>query len=168
MSNNKIWRNDDVSYETDLRSFQEVQRMFKKHIVLHTVALICNGIEKNPKLIEYINANNIDVQIHCWDHVDFPDDYEKMDRDMPKCIETIEKHFRHRPLVVYPPHNKSDAMVEEIAKNHGLTVSAKKVSLSQYIRFNGRVGEDVINFHSWCFDEVLQLSEALKIYSKLR
>ena len=163
-----IFRNDDVSYKTEVGQFEEVHKLFKKHIILHTVAIICNGIEKNPELIDYINKNNIDVQIHCWDHIDFTDDYDKMDADIPKCIETITRHFKHRPLVVYPPHNKADDRVAEIAKKHGLELSYKKVSLSQYIRFNGDTVEKVINFHSWALEEIKILEDAMKIYVSKR
>lgn len=168
-----IYRNDDVSWKTDLTQFAEVHKLFKEYIVLHTVALICKDIHKNPELIKFINANNIDVQIHCWEHIDFPDNYKKMETDLPKCIEVIKKHFRHPAITVYPPHNKSDKKVEAIAAKFGLKVSNQKVSLSQYIRFEGEPWpheetERVINWHSWSLPELLVLEEALKLYTSKR
>lgn len=163
-----IWRNDDVSYKTAVNQFDEVHKLFKEHITLHTIALICKDIEKNKPLIDYINTNNIEVQVHCWEHYDFTLEHEKLKIDLPKCVKAITKHFKHAPVTLFPPWNKTDATVEAIAKENGLSVSHKKVSLSQYIRFEGKVGEDVINFHSWAYSDIIVLEEALKLYSSLR
>ena len=163
-----IFRNDDLSFKTSVNQFEEVHKLFKKHIVLHTIAVICKDIQKNPELIAFINKNNIDVQVHCWDHYDFTLNHDELKVDLPKCVKAITKHFNHAPTTLYPPWNKSDAMVEEIAKENGLVVSNKKVSLSQYIRFEGNVEEDVINFHSWCLDEIMILEDALKLYVSKR
>jgi peptidoglycan/xylan/chitin deacetylase (PgdA/CDA1 family) len=163
-----IFRNDDVSYKTEVGQFEEVHKLFKKYIVLHTIAVICKDIQKNKELIDYINANNIDVQVHCWEHYDFTQNHDKLRKDLPKAIAVIEKHFKHRPTVLYPPWNKSDAIVEQIAAENGLTVSNQKISLSQFIRFEGNTREDVINFHSWALPEIIILEDALKLYTKNR
>lgn len=163
-----IFRNDDVSYKTEVGQFEEVHKLFKKHIVLHTIAVICKDIQKNQELIDYINRNNIDVQIHCWEHYDFTQNHDKLRADLPKAVKAITKYFRHPPITLYPPWNKSDEIVEQIAKENGLTLSNKKVSLSQYIRFEGKVEEDVINFHSWALPEIIVLEEALQLYVRNR
>jgi len=163
-----IFRNDDVSYKTEVGQFAEIQKLFKKEIILHTIALICKNIEKNPELITFINNNNIDVQIHCWEHYNFIENKKQLAADLPRCIKTIEKHFNHSPSIVYPPWNQSDDEVVKICEANGLQISKKKVSLSQYIRCEGDVEEDVINFHSWSYDEIIVLEKALKIYSKKR
>lgn len=164
-----IWRNDDISYKTELGQFECVHKLFKKYTVLHTIALICRDIEKNPELINFINANNIDVQIHCWEHKDFTQLLlVEVEDQFRKSIQTIQKYFKHRPTVFFPPWNKSNDAVECVAKEHGLTVSNQKVSLSQYIRTEGDVKESVINFHSWSLDEIKILEEALVIYNSKR
>lgn len=163
-----IWRNDDVSFKTEVGQFAEVHKLFKKHIVLHTIAVICKDIQKNPELIEYINTNNIDVQVHCWDHYDFTLNHDRLKTDLPKCIKAITKYFKHAPITLYPPWNKSDEIVEQIAKDNGLTVSNKKVSLSQYIRTEGDVAESVINFHSWSLPEIIDLDAALTLFVSKR
>jgi len=157
------WRNDDISHTTDLNKFKAVHELFKKYNVLHTVALICKDIQKAPELIKYINDNNIDVQVHAWEHEDFTvmNEY-KMQDQFKKSIACIKKYFKKKPTMFYPPWNKSDIIVEGIAAEFGLTVSNKKISLSQYLR--GATGE-VINFHSWS-DECVDLEEALKKYTK--
>lgn len=170
---NIIWRNDDVSFKTELGQFSEVQKLFKEYIVLHTIAVICKDIQKNPELIKFINENNIDVQIHAWEHYDFTENHDKLKSDLPKCVKAITKYFNHPPSVLYCPWNKSDETVEQIAKDNGLTVSTKKVSLSQFIRFEGgpwphEEEERVINWHSWSLPELLILEDALKLYVEIR
>ena len=129
-----IWRNDDVSYKTEVGQFAEVHKLFKKYTVLHTVAVICKDIKNNGELIRYINENNIDVQIHCYDHVDFTLLTEpQIKHQLTQCVEIISKHFK-----------------------------------SQYIRTDGDVAEDVINFHSWALPEIIILEDALKLYSTKR
>lgn len=163
-----IFRNDDVSYKTEVSQFEEVHKLFKKYTVLHTIALICRGIEKNPELIKYINDNNIDVQVHCWDHRELTRNPKATDEELKLCIETITTHFKHRPITLYPPWNKSNEQLETICALNGLTVSTQKISLSQYIRLNGQVREKVINFHSWAVPDILILEDALKLYSERR
>ncbi len=163
-----IWRNDDISYKTDVAQFEEVHKLFKKYTVLHTIALIVKDISKNQVLIDFINLNNIDVQIHCWEHYDLTQNTEQLKKDLPKCIHDIAKYFNHGPDTLYPPWNKSSVEVEQIAMDSGLTVSNKKVSLSQYIRFEGDPGCDVINFHSWALEDIVLLEDALKIYVSKR
>lgn len=164
-----IWRNDDVSYKTEVGQFAEVHKLFKQYTVLHTIAVICKDINKNYELIKYINENNIDVQIHCYAHIDFTLLTEpQIKHQLTQCIEIIGKYFKHKPTVFYPPWNKSNLLVESVAHKLGLTVLNKKVSLSQYIRTAGDVAEDVINFHSWALPEIIMLEDALKLYSTKR
>lgn len=167
--NAKVWRNDDVSHKTEVGQFEEVHKLFKQYTVLHTIAVICKDIEKNPELIKYINENNIDVQVHCWEHKDFTELSDaEIKAQLKQCITAIKKHFKHTPDTFYPPWNKADERVAKIAKGLGLTVSNTKVSLSQYIRTDGDVEERVINFHSWSLPEIIDLEAALKIYTEKR
>jgi len=163
-----IFRNDDVSYKTEVGQFEEVHKVFKRHTILHTIALICKDIDRNHELIDYINRNNIDVQVHCWEHYDMTLNLDKLREDLPKCNETITRLFKHPPMVLYPPWNKSSQDVERIAAENYLTVSNQKVSLSQYIRFEGHTKEMVINFHSWALEEIKILEDAMIIYNRRR
>jgi peptidoglycan/xylan/chitin deacetylase (PgdA/CDA1 family) len=159
-----IFRNDDVSHSTDLQQLKDVQALFDKYEVQHTIALICKDIQKSPELIKFINAHNIDVQVHAWGHTDFTKlTGEEIRVQFKKSIACIKKHFKKTPTVFYPPWNRSNELVETVAAEFGLTVSDKKISLSQYLRGATR---DVINFHSWS-DECKDLEPALKKYTSL-
>jgi hypothetical protein len=163
-----IFRDDDISYKTQVEQFEEVHKLFRKYLTLHTIALICKDITKNKELIKYINSNNIDAQVHCWEHYDFTQNTDKLKIDLPKCIKIITDNFNHPPLTLFPPWNKTNSEVGKIAEGNGLVVSNEKISLSQYIRFKGNVSNNVINFHSWALPDIVLLEEALQIYSSVR
>ena len=160
-----IYRDDDVSKDTDLKRFKEIHSLFIKYNVLHTVSLICAGIEKNMPLLKYLQqqkkAGTLDIQVHAWDHFDFTTNLPQVVIDLPKCVNAIKNFFAGTPDTLYPPWNKSSPDVEYIAWQNNLRVSNKKISLSQYLR---DVKGEVINWHYWA-DEVNQLEAALKKYT---
>jgi peptidoglycan/xylan/chitin deacetylase (PgdA/CDA1 family) len=155
-----IFRDDDISKDTDLKKFKAVRDLFNKYGVLHTVALICKDIEQNKPLLKYLKSQkNIDVQVHAWEHFNFQTDLPKLHEQLPLAVELVTKHF-NKPTVLYPPWNKSSIGVERIAWDNGLKVMADKISLSQYLR---GVKGNVINFHYWA-PECSDLEAALKKY----
>lgn len=163
-----IFRDDDISHTTDIALFKRVHKYFKDAVMMHTIALIVKDIETNPKLVEYIKRENIDVQIHCFTHYKLTEDIEQAELDIPLCIETIEKLFGERPTVLYPPWNNTTEELNELAESFGLKVSTKKISLDQYLRCDGEVDEEVINFHYWAQQETILLEPALKLYNSKR
>lgn len=157
-----IWRDDDLSKDTDLKKFKAVHELFNKYKVLHTVALICKDIEQNKPLLKYLKSQkNIDVQVHAFEHYDFQTNLQRLHEDLPKAIEIVTRHFK-KPTILYPPWNRSSIGVERIAWNNKLKVVSNKISLSQYLR---GVKGDVINFHYWS-DECEDLETALIKYTK--
>lgn len=156
-----IFRDDDVSKETNLKRFKQIHELFNKYKTIHTVSLICEGIESNKPLLKYLKSQkNIDVQIHAWTHFDFTSDIKRLYDELPQAIKIIETHFK-KPHTLYPPWNQSNIFVEKAAMTFGLKVSNKKISLSQYLK--GVRGE-VINFHYWS-EECNDLEAALKKYT---
>lgn len=161
-----IWRNDDVSLATNskekLKLFKDVHALFEKYKVKHTVSLIAKEIDKAKALVKFIKDNKIEVQVHAWNHQHYIDNIEQAKEDLPKAVEMIKKVFGKKPTIFYPPWNESSIELEEVAKENGLTVSNKKISLSQYLK--GVQGE-VVNFHYWA-PECEQLEEALQKYTE--
>lgn len=155
------WRDDDLSVTTKLADFKKIHSLFIKYKVPHTVTLICKDFDKNKSLVKYLKDSKIDVQIHAWDHFDYPKNIEQVKKDLPKCVAMVSNVFSKRPTTLYPPWNLSSPELEKVAKENGLTVSNKKISLSQYLR--GVEGE-VINFHGWS-DECKDLEAALIKYT---
>lgn len=158
-----IWRDDDISYLTKLEEFKQVQDIFDRNNTRHTIALICKDIEKNPELIDFILTKDIDVQIHCWEHLPLTEYHDKLIDHLSWSISTIQTLFGKRPTVLYPPWNKSDEMVVAKATDLGLQVSTQKITLSKYIQYKGKVSDEVINFHYWAYNEAMLLDTAMKI-----
>ncbi len=157
-----IWRDDDISHETDLTRFKQIHELFIKYKVRHTIALICKDIEKNPELIAYIRGSGFDIQVHCWEHIDLTlCSRDVLDYMIGKSVEKIKDLFYTTPTVLYTPWNKTNDIIEASAALYGLTVSTQKISIQNYLA--GKTGE-VINFHSWS-DECDQLEEALIKYT---
>lgn len=156
-----IFRDDDIGFHKGkLKRFKEVHSLFNKYGVNHTIAIVTKDIEKDKSLIKYIKSQkNINVQLHCHEHIDYSKDLQKLHENIPKAVEIATKLFS-KPTILYPPWNASSVGVERIAWRNGLRVSTNKISLSQYLK---GVKGDVVNFHYWS-DECELLEEALKKY----
>ena len=163
-----IWRDDDISISTDLAVLKPVHDIFKKHIVLHTVAVIAEDIGLNVELVEYLKRENFNVQLHCWKHYNLVENIDKLKTDIGKALETFENCGFERPTTLYPPWNITNNAVNCLLWDEfKLKVSNQKCSLSYYVAKNGNVGVDVVNFHYWD-GECKDLDEALKIYNARR
>jgi len=164
-----IFRDDDISVHTDLAVLKPVHDIFKKHLVMHTVAVIAKDIDMNTDLVMYLKKENFDVQLHCFEHYNFAEvDINKLDTDLLRSLNMFARCGIDRPTVLYPPWNITSHAVNVMAwDKHKLTVSNKKCSLSQYVKANGNVDVDVVNFHYWD-KECEDLDEALTIYNRLR
>jgi peptidoglycan/xylan/chitin deacetylase (PgdA/CDA1 family) len=161
-----IFRDDDIGFHAGssqkLKRFKEIHSLFNKYGVIHTIAIVTENIEKDKGLIKYIKTQkNIDVQLHCHEHIDYSKDLQKLQDHLPKAVEIASKLFS-KPTVLFPPWNASSIGVERIAWSNWLKVVTNKISLSQYMK---GVRGDVVNFHYWA-DECKDLEAALKKYTK--
>jgi peptidoglycan/xylan/chitin deacetylase (PgdA/CDA1 family) len=165
-----IFRDDDPSLFTRGEKFDQFvafHEVFNRYNVLHTIAMITRDIEKNVPLIEYIKCQkNIDVQLHCVDHIDFTQNHHQVEWQLRTAADDIERIFGKRPTVFYPTWNKTDAFVDAVAGKLGLKVSWKKITLDQFIRVGGDVAEDTINMHFWHYGDQVNLEPALSLYTR--
>lgn len=162
MTQQLIWRNDDLDFNTTAAQLQPIHALFQKYGVTHTVAVICKGLHKNPELIQYLKSTpGYDIQIHCWEHVDIT---EMGTSDIWYAIDSCLRVFKQcgfeRPTTIYPAWNKSTPILEKCANKFGLEVSNKKMSLSGYLKGQS---EGVVNFHYWA-EECVDLEAALSKY----
>lgn len=164
----KIFRDDDISLITNINQFVFVHQIFQRFRVTHTIAVILKDIEKNVELMAYLlsHRDEIDIQLHCWEHVDYNRLISQAD-DLTKCVREFTATFGNPPATWYPPWNSCDFRTAEVAKGCGLIPRPDKISLDQYIRKKGAVKEDTINFHYWYEPEVNDLYKALEIYTKM-
>lgn len=173
--NEIIWRDDDIGYahtahegkevmnqERIFYDFTRIDALFKKYRVKHTIAVIAKDLEKAQILCEYIKSNpHIDVQLHCWEHLHYPQHLDVFGSHLEKGINKIGMLFGKKPTVFYPPYNDVCQEMHTICKEYGLKLSHKKMSLDGYLRgYNA----DTINFHFWA-SECVDLEAALKKYT---
>lgn len=161
-----IWRDDDVGYGTKIATLRAVDDIFRRYGALHTIAVIASGIDRRPDLVDLILERRMAVQLHCWTHDDLTVE-PRAREDLARAVDLLESLFG-RPTVLYPPWNKTSPEVEAAASDLGLTVSATKISLEQYLRARGGVEEDTVNFHYWHVPDVVLLEPALAIARRRR
>ena len=136
-----------------LRADDILQRYGQKH----TVAIIASTL--TDKVAAAIRDRGMVAQLHCWDHDDLSIDADAV-AELPMAVARIEDMTDQRPTVLYPPWNRTSPMLEDAAAELGMTVSAKKISLTQYIK--GVRGLPV-NFHFWHEPDVNLLPKALAL-----
>lgn len=162
-----IWRDDDIWVKTKLEQLLAVDDCFQDVGVPHTIAVLAERIDAHPALVDAIKARGMIVQLHAWTHDDLAASAAAR-AALPGAVDLLTHVFGYRPTMLYPPWNRSNALLERTAHALGLTVSTKKVSLDQYLRFKGDVGEDTINFHYWDDHERELLPAALALYRQRR
>jgi peptidoglycan/xylan/chitin deacetylase (PgdA/CDA1 family) len=158
-----IWRDDDVGKDTRLADLIAIDDLFQTYRIPHTVAIMAEGMDTAPELVDFIIERQMLVELHCWTHHDLRYDHHRQRTNLAQAVAMIERLFGKRPTVLYPPWNRTNADVVKAAGALGLKVSTEKLSLAQYIRAGGDVAEDTINFHHWFVPEALLLERALSI-----
>ena len=162
-----IFRDDDIQKGTAIERFILVDSLFIKHKVIHTIAVICEGIEQHTELVKYINSHShIDVQLHCFNHIDFSKASEQeLHEQFSKGRSSIQNTFGVTPHTFYPPWNRANEKCIAIAAEYGLTVSTRKISFETYIIRNGVSEDKTINFHYW-HDDLNLIECALRIHKR--
>lgn len=167
-----IWRDDDIGAEqvtnagrlvagTNVDDLRAVDDVFQRYGVPHTIAIIARDFDQRQDLIDLIVERRMVAQLHCWTHDDLTLDARARD-DLALGVEMLERTVG-KPTVLYPPWNRSSPVVVEAARELGLTVSTRKISLPQFIRAGGDVSERVVNFHYWHIPDVVLLDQALRL-----
>lgn len=170
-----IFRDDDIAFnytahagsvimqqEQIFSKFYNVDKLFKKYDVTHTVAIIAHEIEQADLLVEYMrDSNHIDIQLHCWKHVHYPQHLKNFEYDIRFGKAKLEDIFGREVTTFYPPYNDVCQEMIDICKTIGIEISYDKMSLSGYLK--GQTKE-VVNFHYWA-DECIDLEPALKKYT---
>ncbi len=163
-----IWRDDDIWYKTTgpkLDRLLLVDDVFQRYQVPHTLAVLAARLDENMELVQAIKERHMIVQVHGWNHDDLSKDAQARAELLP-AVEMLEGLFGVRPTVLYPPWNRTCEALRETCETLGLTVSSRKLSLGQYIRFEGDLPDTTINFHFWDETEFAQIPPALALYRK--
>lgn len=166
-----IWRDDDILWGGDAASpagplarLAQVDDLFQKYGLTHTVAVLASTL--TPDVVALLKERRMDVQLHAWKHDDLSVSVEGRD-DLRKAVDRIEELFGKRPTTIYPPWNRTSTALERTARDMGLVVSRDKVSLGGYLDYAHVHRSLVINFHYWA-DEIAQLEPAMQLHARLR
>lgn len=159
-----IWRDDDILMpRQSLARLLAADDIFQRYGCLHTIAIIASTL--TPAVAAAIRERGMSAQLHCWAHDDLSTDAAAV-AQLPQAVARIEDMVGTRPTVLYPTWNKVSPMLLAKADELGLKVSWRKISLEQYIRCDGDVAENVVNWHYWHQPDVDQLEVALRIATR--
>jgi len=163
-----IFRDDDIGQWTKLQEFKKVHEVFMRYGVIHTIAVICNGLDKCDDLINYLKLkqSSFSVQLHCFDHLDFSTlSEQELNYQFTESLKMFELIGIEKPVTWFPPWNKINTQAIRVAESFGFKASWEKVSMEYYLRHNGDVGWPVVNFHSWYVPEQMLVEPCLKVYT---
>jgi peptidoglycan/xylan/chitin deacetylase (PgdA/CDA1 family) len=138
-----IYRNDGVCKDTSVKIIKHIHNQFLNHHKTHTISVICEGLEKNKELVDYINkTHNWDICIQGWEHTNYClQPKEKIADDLDWCILKIEKLFGVVPKKWYLPWNgwtrtsgfDKVPFVADIAFYHGVDVDTDCDHIAHFI-----------------------------------
>lgn len=166
-----IWRDDDILWGGDgqspagpLTRLTQVDDLFQKYGLIHTVAVLASSLTAD--VVALLKERRMDVQLHAWKHDDLSVDANARG-ELRQAVERVEELFGVRPTTLYPPWNRVSRPLYKAAKELGLAVSHEKVSLGSYLEYAHVHRDLVINFHYWA-DEIAMLEPAMQLHSRLR
>ncbi len=158
-----IWRDDDILWEDyGLDVLLKADDLFQQYGRLHTVAILADRL--TPEVAAAIRDRKMSAQVHAWHHDDLSTDAHAIGQ-LRQARDLIADLIGVMPTVLYPPWNKTGPAMEQEAAKLGLRVSARKTSLSHYLKVKGQTTHDTINFHYWA-PEMALLEPALQLEAR--
>jgi len=137
-----IFRDDDISYKTDVRVVKYIHEQFLKHHLVHTASFLCEHLEQNTKVIDYINSTtNWNLCIHGWTHKNYCLlKKNEIGEELDKCILKMEEVFDKTPEKWFLPYNgwtdhsyDKVPFVADIAFYHGVDVDTDWEDISAFV-----------------------------------
>ena len=173
------FRDDDIGRTTDISVFKYIHNQFLDHKKTHTIAILCDRLEENKELINYVNTtHNWEICIHGWTHENYsllPKD--RIEEDLDKCILKIERYFGVTPEKWYLPWNgwtKDNGFdlvprVADLAIYHGIDVDVDCDHISHFTKTleeGKKPATRTVYFHNWDIEDVKLLPNLLYLTSK--
>lgn len=169
-----VIRDDDISKLTDVSVLKHTHEQFLNAHLTHTVAFICDGLEKNRELINYINhTHNWELAIHGWNHHNYClMTKQQIEDELDKCILKITNLFGVEPEKWYLPFNgwtKDKGFdlipyVADIAFYHGIDVDTDCCHISEALdklESGKKITTNTVYFHSWDIEDLRLLPTLL-------
>jgi peptidoglycan/xylan/chitin deacetylase (PgdA/CDA1 family) len=168
------FRDDFYQKKTDVRLATYVHNQFITHHKTHTVTMVCDGLEKNKDLINYMNkTHNWDICIHGWVY----ENYALMSKwriedELDKCILKIEELFGVVPEKWYLPWNGWTAKhgfdlvpkIADLAIYHGVDVDIDCDHIdhmTEVLESGRKPTTNTVYFHSWDVEDLKLLPNLL-------
>jgi peptidoglycan/xylan/chitin deacetylase (PgdA/CDA1 family) len=176
---NLTYRDDDVCKLTDVEVLKHIHKQLLEQHKTHTVAFLCDGLEKNKPLIDYINStHNWNLCIHGWNHHNYCNMTKpQIEEELDKCILKVEELFGVVPEKWYLPWNgwtdefgfEKVPFVADIAFYHGVDVDIDCYHITDAVaelELGRKLNTDTVYFNNWDIEDLKLLPQLLYLTSK--
>ena len=125
-----VYLDSGINKDTSLDVIKFIHNQFLTHHKVHTVSLLCEGLDKNVPLINFINGTtNWNLCIQGWEDIDYlPLSKEKIGDDLDRCILKVEELFNVTPEKWYVNHSIDRDIMNRIIKvayYHGVDIDSR-------------------------------------------
>lgn len=175
------FRDDFFSKDTDVSVAKYIHNQFLVHHQTHTISVVCEGIEKNKDLINYINkTHNWEICISGWRHENYSKlSKQRIEEDLDKCILKIEEVFGVTPEKWYLPWNGWVAgkgfnlvpRVADLAIYHGIDVDTDCdhiVHFTDTLEAGKRPSTNTVYFYNWEVEDLKLLPNLLYLTQRFK
>lgn len=161
MSRYNLFRDDDISYTTDIGLLMYAHDLITSYKKQHAVAVLMDRLWDNKEVwLWLMTTPNLTIGLHGWTHRDYSlvsstDAIEDIQRSLAYWSEHTAA-YPHVPqlAIFFPPWNKTSPALERACYATGLRVDVR-----------WKKDSDVYGFHSWELllqDRKRKLEEALR------
>lgn len=167
-------REDDVGKLTDVQVLKYIHEQFVNNHLIHTIAFLCDGLEENKPLVDYIKqTHNWNLAIHGWNHHNYCQmTKQQIEDELDKCILKIDDLFGIVPEKWYLPFNgwtketgfDTVPFVADIAFYHGVDVDNDCYHISDAVaelELGRKLNTDTVYFHGWDREDLKLLPQLL-------
>lgn len=140
-------------------------------IQLLSMVLLHRGLgHSHPKLLREIKKRGHEVEIHCWNHLEWSSNFEKFNykKQIEKCVESYEEIFGYKPKKFVAPTWKINNNIIKQLKEQG--IGTIQILDKDKLKFkNEKINLDILTY-SKTVDELLgegnSREQILEIYKK--
>lgn len=147
-----------------LTHFLEADELFKKYDYPCTLAIVAEGIEYYPYWVKYIkkNIHRYKIELHGLEHKNYRKvSYEEFISDNREAIAKIEKAFKTRVTIWYPPFGRKGQREPEDCNELGITQYKQIGKVDAKLWLKNPEGYPHINFHYWYAPQVETIKRIL-------
>ena len=156
-----------------MSGFRKQNGLFKKYNYPCTLAILEEGIDKNPKWVEYIkkNQHRYKIELHGRNHINYGKmSQEELLDDLFWAKKRVECEFGIKISTWYVPFGRKgrNQYAKQVCGNLGLQVGIPetKVDSGRWLYGYQKTGKspfDHINFHYWHSSQVCEIKKILEI-----